>query len=249
VRIVRIGFTPVKGGRHLRHDRVDLAPTGPVGDRVFCLLDPGRHRVLRTVENPRLLQTVSRWREGVLSVEFPGATVEGLPVETGSVQEVDYWGRPARVEIIVGPWAAAYSRFLGYEVVLARPVSAGEVVYGASVSIVTTQAMRWLNQRIGRRLEPDRFRSTFVIDSGADPSRRELAWLDRELRVGQARVRVQSAVSRCGVIDLDPLTGRRDAPVLKALAESEAGNPRLEFGVDAVVTAPGRARVGDPVGC
>lgn len=249
MRIDRIGFTPVKGGRHVSHDEVDLAHTGPVGDRAFCLIDPGHHRVLRTVENPRLLQTVSRWREDVLSVELPEATVEGLPVGTGSVQEVDYWGRLARVEMIDGPWAAAYSRFLGYEVVLARTVSAGEVVYGASVSIVTTQAMRWLNERIGRRLEPARFRSTFVIDSGPTLGRRELAWVGRELRVGQARVRVQSAVSRCAVIDLDPGTGRRDAPVLKALAESEAGSPRLEFGVDAVVTAPGRVRVGDPVGC
>src|SRR5690348_14754943 len=153
VRVERIGFTPVKGGRHVCHDLVELTSTGPVGDRVFCLVDPARQRVLRTVENPSLLRTVSRWQEGVLSVETPAATVKGVPVGTGSMHDVDYWGRVARVEIVDGPWAAAYSRFLGYPVQLARPVTAGEVVYGASVSLVTTAAVQWLSERVGRRLE------------------------------------------------------------------------------------------------
>jgi len=249
VRIVRIGFTAVKGGRHVRYDHVELGLTGPVGDRVFCLVDLSRSRVLRTVENPLLLRTVSRWREGVLSVESPATTVEGVPVGTGSMHDVDYWGRVARVELLDGPWAAAYSRLLGYEVGLARPVTAAEVVYGASVSIVTTGAMQWLNERVGRQLEPERFRPTFVIDTGPAVARIEEAWLGRELQVGRARLRVRRAVSRCAVIDLDPVTGRPNASALKALAESAGGCSSVDFGVDAVVTSPGRVLVGDSVAC
>jgi uncharacterized protein YcbX len=244
MRVERIGFTPVKGGRHVAHERVDLALTGPVGDRVFCLVDMARGRVLRTVENPTLLQTVSRRQDGVLTVQLPGTTVAAVPVGTGSLHPVDYWGRRVHVELVDGPWAAAYSRFLGYPVVLARPLSPGGVVYGAPVSIVTTQAMRWVNQRLGRPAQPERFRPTFVIDSGHGAGRGENAWLGRELRIGQARLRVRAVMPRCAVIDLDPQTGRRDAPVLKALARP-GGPASIEFGIDAVVTAPGRVCLGD----
>jgi uncharacterized protein YcbX len=250
VRIVRIGFTPLKGGRHLSHDVAELALTGPVGDRSFCLVDPARRRVLRTVENPRLLQTVSHWRHGVLSVALPAmGPVVGSPAGTGSMLDVDYWGRVARVEVVEGPWAAACSRFLGHEVVLARPVTPSAVVYGAPVSLVTTQAMRWLSERVGRELEPERFRPTFVIGSGAGHGRPEETWQGRELRIGEARVLVRAAMPRCAVLDLHPGTGRRDARVLQALAESRAGGSTVEFGVDAVVTCPGNVRVRDRVEC
>ena len=55
--ITRIGLTPVKGGRHTEQPSVDLTLEGPVGDRVFCLVDRDRGRVLRTVENPTLVQS------------------------------------------------------------------------------------------------------------------------------------------------------------------------------------------------
>ena len=55
--VTRIGLTPVKGGRHAEQASVDLTLDGPVGDRVFCLVDPERGRVLRTVENPSMMRT------------------------------------------------------------------------------------------------------------------------------------------------------------------------------------------------
>src|SRR5689334_3127296 len=65
VQVERIGFTPVKGGRHVAHESVSLDATGPVGDRAFCLVDPARARVLRTVENPSLVRTVAHWHADV----------------------------------------------------------------------------------------------------------------------------------------------------------------------------------------
>src|SRR5665811_1996815 len=98
MRIERIGFTPLKGGHHVERSAVDLSAEGPVGDRAFCLVDRARGRVLRTVENPSLLQTTARWDSGVLSVDLPGGTVEGAPSPTGEFLKVDYWGRVAAVE-------------------------------------------------------------------------------------------------------------------------------------------------------
>ena len=132
--VTRIGLTPVKGGRHAEQASVDLAPDGPVGDRVFCLVDPARERVLRTVENPTLVQTSATWVDGVLSAVLPARTVEAVPAPTGRMLKVDYWGRVAALEVVEGPWAEAYGEHLGYDVVLARASHPGEVVYGASVT-------------------------------------------------------------------------------------------------------------------
>ena len=245
MRIERIGFTPLKGGRHMTHDLVDLTADGPVGDRVFCLVDRSRGRVLRTVENPTLLQAAAGWETGVLSVDLPGHTVEGAPSPSGELLEVDYWGRTAAVEVCTGPWAEAYSEHLGYDVVLARSVNAGDVVYGASVTVVTTGSMRLLAQRLGRKVGSERFRSTFLVDTGDAPPHVEDSWVGGDLRLGEATVLVRGVVPRCAVVDLDPVTGLGDASVLQELAGYRRGDGEINFGVDAVVTTAGRVRTGD----
>ncbi len=245
MRVQRIGFTSLKGARHRAHDTVQLALDGPAGDRVFCLVDPARRRVLRTVENPSLVRATATWDAGVLSVDLPGSTVEGAPTPTGEVLKVDYWGRSAAVETVEGPWAQAFSDYLGYAVVLARSVSPGEVVYGASVTVLTTGSMRLLSERLGRDVDSARFRSTFLVESDGEPHVED-SWVGRELRLGEAAVMVRGTVPRCAVVDLDPETGVRDAPVLKALAGYRRGLQDVHFGVDAVVVAPGAVSVGDP---
>jgi len=247
VHIERIGFTPVKGGRHLTQDLADLTLDGPVGDRVFCLADRSRSRVLRTVENPTLLRACARWEAGVLSVELPGRTYEGVPSASGETFTVDYWGRTATLHGCRGPWADAYSGYLGFDVVLCRAATPGEVVYGASVTLVTTGSMSLLSQHLGREVGSERFRSTFLVDTGDSAPHVEDFWPGRDLRVGEATVRVRAMVPRCAVVDLDPATARKDVPVLSGLSGYRLSQAEISFGVDAVVTVPGRVRTGDLV--
>ena len=250
--VKRIGFTPVKGGRHVEHAQVDLTADGPVGDRTFCLVDPVRRRVVRTAQNPTLLQAVTQWSEGVLSVALPSGLVRGVPVVTDEQVEADYWGRTAVLRVVEGPWAAAYSAHLGYEVVLARPVCAGAVVYGASVTVVTTAALRLLSRTLGHEVASERFRATFLLDTETPASHPEDGWVGQELVLGEARVLLTGLVPRCAVIDLHPRDGRQDLPVLRTLAEYRRVGSEVRFGVEGHVTRPGRVRVGDvaelPVG-
>jgi len=239
VHIERIGFTPVKGGRHLTHGLADLTLEGPVGDRVFCLVDRARGRVLRTVENPSLLAVSARWEAGVLSVQLPDRTLEGVPSLSGETFTVDYWGRAATLRGCAGPWAEAYSGYLGRDVVLCRAARPGEVVYGASVSLVT--------QRLGREVGSERFRSTFLVDTGDSPPHVEDSWVGRDLQVGAATVRVRAMVPRCAVVDLDPVTAIQDGQVLSGLSGYRLSQAEITFGVDAAVTVPGRVIAGDPV--
>jgi len=247
VNIARIGFTPVKGGRHMTHEVTELTVDGPVGDRVFCLVDPSRGRVLRTVENPSLLQASARWQDDVLTVVLNGQTLEGIPFPSGETLDVDYWGRTAAVHGCIGPWAQAYSKHLGYDVVLARAGTTGEVVYGASVTVVTTPSIHLLEERLGREVDSARFRSTFLVDIGDSTAHVEDSWVGRELQLGTATVRVRAVVPRCAVVDLDPVTGRRDAPVLRELSRYRHRQGEISYGVDAVVTVAGRVRTGDQV--
>ena len=245
--VERIGFTPLKGARHVAHPDVTLDAHGPVGDRRWCLVDPARDRVLRTVENPTLLRTVAWADGGTLTVTLPSGQVTGVPEPTGDLRTVDYWGRDAKVELLDGPWSAAFSEHLGYEVRLARPSRAGEVVYGGSVTLVTTSSMALLSERVGRPVGSERFRATYLLHvEGLEPHGED-GWVGREVTLGEAAVRVRGVVPRCAVVDLDPETGVRDVPVLRTLAGYRRSDGEVRFGVDAEITVPGCVRTGDPV--
>jgi uncharacterized protein len=247
VHVTRIGLTPLKGARHGDLPYVDLTLDGPVGDRTFCLVDRARRRVVRTVENPTLVTTTARWHAGVLTATVDGARLENVPVATGETVEVDYWGRPARLELVDGPWAAAYSAFLGYDVALARTARPGEVVYGAPVSLVTSSSLDLAGERAGDVVDGARFRTTFTVDTGDRPPHVEDSWHGRRLRLGEAEVEVRGGIPRCAVIDLDPVTGQRMRDVLGVLAGYRRRLGEVLFGVDAVVTRPGRVDAGSLV--
>lgn len=249
MQVTRVGSTPLKGARHVAHDAVTLDAAGAVGDRHFCLVDSSRARVLRTAENPRLLAILARWDGSSLDLGLPsGETATGAPESTGELVEADYWGRQVSLAVMAGPHAELASAYLGFPVHLAA-APRGEVIYGSSISLVTTASVRRLAAHlglVGEPLDPARFRATLVLDVG-DEAFLEDHWAGRELDVGEARIRLAEPIPRCAVVDLDPATGRRDALVLKALGSLRPGpGPRrLAFGWDAVVTRPGVVRPGD----
>jgi uncharacterized protein YcbX len=247
VHVSRIGLTPLKGARHLARRQVTLDPDGPVGDRAFGLVDPVRGRLLRTVEDRTLLQTMAGWADGRLTVTLPTERADGVPTPTGQHLKVDYWGRAAAVEVVDGPWAAAYSRHLGRDVVLTRSREPGEIVYGASVSILTSSSLDRLAREVGGPVDPAQFRATVSIDTAGEPAHVEDSWVGRRLRLGDAEVEVRGPIPRCAVVDLDPATGERRADVLRCLGGYRRVQGEIHFGVDAVVTRPGRVDLGAAV--
>ena len=246
VHVTRTGLTPLKGARHLERPFVDLTLEGPVGDRTFCLVDPRHGRVLRTVEQPTLMQTTAAWDGHVLAVTLPdGTVVDGVPEPTGETVKADYWGRLAALDLVDGPWAQECSHHLGLDVVLARAGAPGEVVYGAPVSLVTTGSLAELSSRVGVEVSAAQFRPTFAVHT--DAPRLEDDWTGRRLSIGEAEVEVRGPLPRCAVVDLDPDTGLRRGRVLEALAGYRRAGSEVLFGVDAVVTRAGRVHTGDRV--
>lgn len=248
--VSRIGFTPLKGTRHTSLDEAVLGATGPVGDRVFCLVDVERRRVLRTVENPSLLEVRASWDGHTLGVVLPGGTtVRGAPYDEPGELKTDYWGRPAMVQLQTGPHARVLSEHLGREVRLAR-AAPGEVVYGGAVSLVTTTALRQLaahagDPQLGR--QDARFRATVTLDTdGGRHGDLEDLPAGTRLSLGRATVQLLGPIPRCAVVDLDPVTGRQTAPVLRTLAGYRRASGEICFGMDARIVVPGGIRRGDP---
>ena len=232
-------FSPVKGMRHLSHDRIDLDERGPLGDRAFCVVDADRARVLRTVQHPSLISVVARLEDGLLSMTLPsGETVASQPAPSGESLACDYWGRTVGLELLDGPHAAVLSDLLGQDVRLAAAPRGG-VVFDAPVTLVGTASLRDLAARTGRPVAAARFRATLVVET--DDAYVEDTWLGTEVTVGEARLRVGGPIPRCAVIDHDPLTGVKDVRLLKALVQrrpvNTAGEPM--FGVYAECLRPG----------
>jgi uncharacterized protein YcbX len=241
----RIGLTPVKGGRHVARPDVELGPHGAAGDRVLCLVDPVSDRVLRTVRHPELLRTVPTLTGDRLTVELDGGTVSGTLPSAGEARKVEYWGRQVEVELLDGPWTKLYARLTGEDVALARVLEPAGVVFGGGVSLVLTSSLHALAGRVGAPVAGERFRPTLVVDAGDTPPGRETTWTGREVAVGDAVLRIRGAVPRCAVVDLDPVSGRANLPVLKTLSGYGRCDGEPRFGVDADVVRPGHVAEGD----
>ena len=234
LRVRALGFAPVKGTQHMIREDAVLDEHGPVGDRAYCLVDVERRTVLRTVQNPRLLAVRASLTGPVLELVLPdGRSVRAAPQLTGETVTCDYWKRSVDLELTDGPHAALLSQWLGRSVRLARAPRGG-VVYGEPVSIVATASVAELSERVGRPGlldEAVRFRATCLIET--DVPYIEETWAGRTMALGDRWVRIGTPIPRCAVTDLDPVTGERNARLLKALAgyrpTNEAGEP--VFGV------------------
>ncbi len=170
-----VGFSPVKGMRHLALDHVDLDELGAVGDRAFCLVDPEKQRVLRTVQHPELIGVVARAYDGGLALALPsGEQARGPATPSGESITCDYWGRQVDLALTDGTHAALVSEWLGLDVRLAR-APRGAVVFADPITVITTASV----EALGELVQPARFRATLVVET--DEPWVEDTWLGREL--------------------------------------------------------------------
>ncbi len=110
-----------------------------------------------------------------------------------------------------------------------------------SVTLCNHASHRAVEQRLGRNLSIHRWRGNIWID-GLGPWE-EFEWLDREVLVGAAVLRVRERTDRCAATTANPETGRRDTDTLGALGTWG----HQDFGVRAEVVRGGEVRLGDAV--
>ncbi len=109
------------------------------------------------------------------------------------------------------------------------------------VSVINLASVRDLGRRIGRELDPLRFRANVYVEGW--PAWAENDAVDTELALGAARARVFRSITRCAATGVDPLTAQRDADLPRALMEHYG---HVLCGVYVTVTHGGRIAEGDP---
>lgn len=246
-RIAAIYRHPVKGltPAPLTGARLDAGAAFP-GDRLYaveigpCGFDPDapahiskmRFAVLARI--PALARVVSRWDEttGALSLSAPG--LEPLTVALGREdgdRALEAWLTQALGDEATAPLRVLDGR--GHRF-MDDPKGAVSVLNLASV---------WdLSEKIGRPLDPLRFRANVHVE-GWEP------WIEndvagRGLRLGDAMLRALKPIRRCVAVDVDPATGDRDADLVTDLMRLYG---HAFCGLYLSVEAGGRLAIGDPV--
>lgn len=111
-----------------------------------------------------------------------------------------------------------------------------------SLSIINLASVRDLERRIGKPVDPLRFRANVYLD-GLEPWE-ERSWLDREFTIGGVTLHGVEETTRCAATEVDPSTARRDIPLPRLLVENYGDDV---LGIFGEMITDGRIAVGDAV--
>lgn len=244
---------PVKSMQGQQVDRLEVAPTGVVGDRGWAVVDPSARKVLSAKRWGKLLEATG---------SFDGETVV-VTLPDGSTHEA---GDPAT--------DASISAWLDHEVALRRPPEGPGLPYelpteawddtsetwefpgppgGPFVDLAAAHVLTDASLRVAAALHPDgqwdlrRFRPTAFVDtsSGAESDGWvEDAWVGKPLVLGGVTLDPFMPTVRCAMTTRPQPGGLvKDAEIARTL-QREHG---LNLGVYCGVTTPGIIAMGDSV--
>jgi len=110
------------------------------------------------------------------------------------------------------------------------------------VSLINRASIEALEAAIGVPVDPIRFRANTYF--GGASAWCEQHWVDSEINLGAARLRVISPITRCAATQVNPVTAERDLDIVAALGRAFG---HTNMGVYAEVVAGGEVAVGDPL--
>ncbi len=248
-----LSVAPVKGLALTRREELTLEPFGALENRRFHLLDErGRFVNGLTKLERSLFPVVAEWEPDgdTLSLTFPDGSVVDGRVELGEPVSTWFYNRDEPGRIVQGPWARALSDYAGRELRLARTDAPGRAVDrpDGSVSIVSDESVDELARKAGVD-DADARRFRMLVGAHGGEPHVEDTWIGRDVRIGDAVVRVHEQVARCAITTKNPDTGERDLDTLRVIKayRGTRGQKHLDFGVYGEVVTPGRVRVGDPI--
>lgn len=244
MRVVQLHRFPVKGlsqealpevtltpGQCLPHDRRfalaqgdnpfdPAAPTWIQKMNFGCLAANARLALLRSAFDPT---------SGRLALHGPEGSLEGDTRSSAGREAIAAWLARA-----LGAEARGTPRFVE---------AAGHNFTDQprkGVSLLFLASLRALEQAAGVTLDPLRFRANFALEGGEAWT--EFDWVDKEIRLGGARLRVFKRTVRCPATQVNPATGERDQDV-PALLRQHFGH--ADLGIHAEVIEGGRVALGD----
>ena len=251
MRIERLYRYPVKGLNAEALEEAQVEPGGALPwDRAFALaqgdaaFDPAapvflhKSNFMCLLRNARIAHLAAGFdgHDHILSVTAPdGSSVAADPrTPTGREQ--------------IGAFLV---RFLGEE---ARHGEAGPPrfhhvpghVFGdqrrPAISLIGLASLAAFQRDVGEPREPARFRANIYF-SGAPPWA-EFDWVEQNLQVGGATLRVTKRTKRCNATQVNPATAARDADPVRELLRTYG---HADLGIHTEVVEGGRIAVGDTI--
>lgn len=235
---------PVKGLTPEPLETVALTPgQGLPHDRRFALahgstrFDPAapewmpKTNFLMLMRNERLARLRTRFDDatGVLTIQRDGKTVA-----SGNLGELA--GRT-----VIEQFFAAYmeGEARGAPKLVEAPGHMFSDVARKVVSIIGLASIRDLERVVRAPIDPRRFRANVYVEGGRPWQ--EFDWIDREFRLGDARLKVVKRIQRCAATNVDPESGQRDLNLPLALQQ---GFRHADMGIYAEVIDGGTIAIG-----
>jgi uncharacterized protein YcbX len=110
------------------------------------------------------------------------------------------------------------------------------------VSIINLASVAVIETVLGVPVHPLRFRGNLLV--GGWPAWHEFDLVDREIAIGDVRLKVTKRIVRCAAINVDPDTGARDLTIPATLMKTF---DHMDCGVYAQVIAGGDIAPGDAI--
>ncbi|MGA2953975.1 MAG: MOSC domain-containing protein [Caulobacteraceae bacterium] len=227
-----VAFADLAVGAAFPGDRLWAVEDGPSGfdPAAPAHVSKTRFTVLHKIAEVASARTHYNWQSGELDAAAPGMKdFHGVLTDPVGRTAFAAWLTELLGEAAGGPLQVldgAGWRFLDHP--------------KGHVSILNLASVRDLAARLGREVDPLRFRANLHVDGW--PAWVENDWTGRELTLGGARARVFAPITRCAAPDVDPTTAQRD---IAMTAELHRLYGHLLCGIYVQVTAPGRVKTGD----
>jgi uncharacterized protein len=253
VTVTGLATTPVKGMRVVARDEVELTLAGVPDNRRFYLIDE-RDRMVNGKHVGALTAAVAEYDHATrhLTVRFPDGADVSARVELDGSVDTAFFSQSVRARLVSGPFSDAISAQVGERLRLVEGdpdrggIDRGRV---GGVTVISRASLAALARVAGKpNVDARRFRMLVEVDGL--PAHGEDGWVERDVRIGAALVRMRGHVGRCAVTTRHPETGAVDLPTLDLLASyrrDAATTEPLAFGIYGEVVEPGRVLLGDSV--
>jgi len=222
----------LKAGEYFPGDRLFAVENGPSGFDAAAPQHEPKIKFLMLMRNERLATLRTRYADatGTLSIEQDGrdAVRADLATREGRLAVEAFFRRFMPAELRGPPKVLAAPT--GYRFTDSR---------SGFVSIINLASVAALETLLGIPVQPLRFRANVYVTGW--PAWHEFDLLDREIAIGDARLKVTKRIARCAATNVDPDTGIRDLAIPDTLMRTY---DHMDCGIYAHVIAGGEIAPG-----
>jgi len=225
----------LKAGEYFPGDRLFAVENGPSGFDAAAPQHEPKIKFLMLMRNERLATLRTRYADatGTLSIEQDGrdAVRADLATREGRLAVEAFFRRFMPAELRGPPKVLAAPT--GYRFTDSR---------SGFVSIINLASVAALETLLGVAVHPLRFRANVYVTGW--PAWHEFDLLDREIAIGDVRLKVTKRIARCAATNVDPDTSIRDLAIPDTLMRTY---DHMDCGIYARVIAGGEIKPGDTI--